>query len=532
MGSTMDKEHRGLKIPLADLWKGILLYSMLGMLAVLIVSASFLQMKRGRLLNAARLRSAVQVDYLSELIESYFQAVRSDLSFLPELNELIRYKSLPNEQDRRDIESEFHEFCMSKDVYDQIRYLDSEGLERIRVNNLESGECRIVPSEELQDKGGRYYFREALSLKRGEVYVSPLDLNKEHGRIETPLKPMIRFSTPVWGENGAIKGVLILNYLATTFLKELEISTRSHPGRFGLLNDQGFWLYHENSEREWGFMFPGNAEAASLEERAPDLWDAVSRDEEGQFLYEQKLYTVKAISPMNTAFSIRGRPHWILVNELRFDDIGAAPRQFWLPLFIILAVSAAFVLPPAWFLALNQEQKKRYQEALAHSAGHDPLTGLPNRSLLKARASLLESEARRYHFSYALMFVDLDGFKAVNDTYGHDDGDLVLKETAGRLKMSVRESDTVSRTGGDEFVILLHRINRKEDAAVVAGNILDALGKPFSVNGGELSIGASIGIALSDKENHYSLDELLIQADNAMYQVKRNGKNNYAYINL
>ena len=525
----MDKEHRNLRIPFSALWKRIVLYSLAGGLIILLIAGSLLNLRRSRLLNDVRLRSRVQVDYLSGLIESYFQTVQADLSFLPELNELIRYKTLPREEDRREIANEFREFCFSKGIYDQIRYLDSSGMERIRVN-LDDGRCRIVPPDELQNKQDRYYFKEVLTLNKGGIYVSPLDLNKEHGQIEMPLKPMIRFSTPVWGENDVLKGVLILNYLAEKFLGELEISSRSHPGNFGLLNEEGYWLYNEDPEKEWGFMFPDKMEAVSIAQSRPDLWNSVLQKDEEQFIHEGSLCTIKRISPINSSLDIKGRPHWILINQIGFDDIGAAADQFWIPLVLIVLSSLLFIFPLSWLFALSQEQKKRYKEALAHSAGHDSLTGLPNRSLLKARASLLEAEARRYHFSYALMFVDLDGFKAVNDTFGHDDGDLVLKETARRLKKSVRDSDTVSRTGGDEFIIILHRINRKEDAGVVARTILDSLGKPFPVNGGDASIGASIGIALSSMNDPQSFEELLVQADNAMYKVKRSGKNNFAFI--
>ena len=227
-----------------------------------------------------------------------------------------------------------------------------------------------------------------------------------------------------------------------------------------------------------------------------------------------------------------GVPAGSFINQVDCSDLGASYHQLCRTLVFVLLITLIPILPVSWLLALTLEQRKRYKEALTHSAGHDALTSLPNRTLLKARASLLESEARRYHFSYALMFVDLDGFKAVNDSFGHDDGDLVLQETARRLKACVRESDTVSRTGGDEFVILLHRIRKKEDAAVVAETILNTLSRTIPITGGEVCVGASIGIAVSRGEEPVPLGELLIRADNAMYQVKKSGKNNYAFVDL
>ncbi len=525
------KEHRNISIPASALLKRFLLHASLLILFVLTIAFSILLMRRSSLLDDARMRSRIQVDYLSELVDSYFNSIHADLHFLPELNELLRYKSLPNDEDRRDIESEFYEFCMSKGVYDQIRYLDAEGQEVIRINHND-GQCRVIPENELQDKHDRYYFMEALSLKEGEIYISPLDLNKEHGQIELPRKPMIRFSAPVMNRDGVLTGVLILNYKAEDFLRELETLSRSHPGKYGMVNEQGYWLYNDNPDEEWGFMYPDNPDAASLEHRAPELWAGIQRGDAEQFIHENILYTTRKISPMNLSLSIRGRPHWIIVNQVACHEIGASAGQLWLPLLIILLLSLIPVIPVSWFLAQTLEQRKRYKDALAHSAGHDALTNLPNRTLLKARASLVEAEARRYHFAYALLFVDLDGFKSINDNHGHDEGDLVLQETARRLKSSVRGSDTVSRTGGDEFVILLHRIHRKEDVAVVARTILDALAKPIPIGGAEARVGASIGIAVSRGEDPVPLDELMTRADNAMYQVKRSGKNNFAFMDL
>ena len=310
----MNKEYRNITIPRSALWKRFAVHTFIFILFVLTVSMSILQFRRVRLLDDARLRSRVQVDYLSELVESYFQSIRSDLKFLPELNELIRYKNLPNDEDRREIENEFYNFCSSKGVYDQIRYLDSRGQELIRINDKD-GECRPVPDDELQNKHDRYYFKEALSIRKGGIYISPLDLNKEHGQIEIPRKPMIRFSAPIFGEGEDLKGVLILNYKAAEFLQELKAANQSHPGKYGLLNQQGYWLFNDNPDVEWGFMLPDNTEAASLALRNPELWRNIQKGEAEQFIHEGILYSTRVLSPMNSSLKISGRPRWIIYQS-------------------------------------------------------------------------------------------------------------------------------------------------------------------------------------------------------------------------
>ena len=163
-------------------------------------------------------------------------------------------------------------------------------------------------------------------------------------------------------------------------------------------------------------------------------------------------------------------------------------------------------------------------EQLRTMALHDRLTGLPNRMLLDDRMDQALNRAHRSRSSFALMFVDLDNFKPVNDTYGHRIGDDVLKGAAKRLLGAVRKSDTVARTGGDEFVVVLHEIKDGKDAAVVGGKIIDEITRPFFIEGLELNISCSIGVSVYP-DNGRTIPLLLANADTAMYAAKRSGRN-------
>lgn len=165
-------------------------------------------------------------------------------------------------------------------------------------------------------------------------------------------------------------------------------------------------------------------------------------------------------------------------------------------------------------------------ERTKHMASHDGLTGLPNRALTMDRLAVALASARRNGAMVALLFVDLDGFKAVNDTLGHDAGDIVLKEVAGKLRSCVRETDTVARFGGDEFVIVLTEVKAKAAATKVARKVIESLSRPIPLDGEEATVGASIGIALYP-DHGKTPETLLEQADSAMYAVKRRGKNDY-----
>ncbi len=173
-------------------------------------------------------------------------------------------------------------------------------------------------------------------------------------------------------------------------------------------------------------------------------------------------------------------------------------------------------------------ERKLAKERLEYLANFDALTSLPNRTLFFDRLGQVLSHAKRYQEMFALLFLDLDRFKEVNDTFGHDTGDMLLGEVAARLGSCLRESDTVARMGGDEFAVILSRIADVRDAESVAGKIITVLDAPFSLHGHECNIGTSIGISVFPCD---SLDpeSLLKMADTAMYQAKENGRNTFSF---
>ena len=173
-------------------------------------------------------------------------------------------------------------------------------------------------------------------------------------------------------------------------------------------------------------------------------------------------------------------------------------------------------------------ERKEQEERLTRMAYHDALTRLPNRILLLDRLHQAIAQAARDGYRLALLYLDLDGFKEVNDTLGHDAGDQLLQEAAGRLLGCVRESDTVARLGGDEFALLLPEAGADGDVARVADKVLDAVRRPHTLKGREARVSGSIGIALYP-DHGIDPDELLKRADDAMYRAKNTGKDQYAF---
>lgn len=179
-------------------------------------------------------------------------------------------------------------------------------------------------------------------------------------------------------------------------------------------------------------------------------------------------------------------------------------------------------------VAMNITERKLAEQRIAHMAQHDTLTGLPNRLLLKDRIAQAVFHAQRGRVRVAVMFIDLDRFKNINDSLGHEAGDRLLQTVAKRIRTCLREGDTVSRLGGDEFVIVLPEVHGSHDVSIVAAKILETLAQPYHLHGQDLHVSASIGVALFPEDGE-DADTLMRNADAAMYHAKDSGRANYQF---
>jgi diguanylate cyclase (GGDEF)-like protein/PAS domain S-box-containing protein len=187
----------------------------------------------------------------------------------------------------------------------------------------------------------------------------------------------------------------------------------------------------------------------------------------------------------------------------------------------------SFLRTVANILAIAVERKNA-EDRLAHLAEFDTVTGLPNRHLFRDRLGQSLAQARRNERQVAILFIDLDRFKAVNDTYGHAVGDTLLRQVAARLGECVRSGDTVARLSGDEFAVILSELTKAEDAGLVAQKVVHALAAPFEPDGHQTYISASIGVSLYPGDGD-QVDTLLKNADTAMYRAKEQGRNGYQF---
>jgi diguanylate cyclase (GGDEF)-like protein len=208
-------------------------------------------------------------------------------------------------------------------------------------------------------------------------------------------------------------------------------------------------------------------------------------------------------------------------------DVGVYQRTR--PNGVVLEISTV-ALPDGGVIRTYTDvtERKRNEMRIAHLLRHDELTGIANRTLLKERIQLALTRMRRQGEGFALLCLDLDGFKAVNDTHGHPAGDQLLRAVADRLSGCVRETDTVARLGGDEFAILQSMTESEGDAEILAKRILQAVSLPYDLDGRSASVGISIGIAMAPRDGA-NMEELLRSADVALYRAKSAGPNAYRF---
>jgi diguanylate cyclase (GGDEF)-like protein/PAS domain S-box-containing protein len=239
---------------------------------------------------------------------------------------------------------------------------------------------------------------------------------------------------------------------------------------------------------------------------------------EGRFLVRDDL-AQPGLNEIRAALHEKRPGHAVLRNYRKDGSL------FWNELFIA-PISDTSTAETTHFVSVINDVSERihYQQAIEHQATHDNLTGLANRTLLHDRIGQAIAFARRSNRCVAVMLLDLDHFKHVNDAYGHSAGDDLLKEVAARLRACVRESDTVSRLGGDEFVIVLADLVQAEDVDHIAQKITDAMARPVAIGDREAYVGASIGISLFPRDGEHG-ETLLRNADIAMYRVKEHGRN-------
>lgn len=735
--------------------------------------------QRFQLQKEVRVHSEVlHLDLARKVVARNLQQVVIDLHSLAKSPDLQDYLATPDPSNTRRIETDFLNLSKVSRRYDQIRLLDTNGHEKIRID-YNNGAPDVADTAHLQNKSGRYYFQDSINLPEGHIYLSPLDLNVENGKVERPFKPMIRAAIPVFDQvDHQRRGILVLNYFAQKLINHFEEVMANSWGEPMMLNREGYWLVSPQHKDEWSFML---GDKNSFADRYPLAWKTMLKSDTGSVNTANGLFTyitlrpdvivgmpesdihatalvwrlLSRVGPATLHFSLwqTARKHvlavlilltitavlsyllaWLRTNNIEktealsssqaryrnlfenmeegyallqalFDSNGkifdfsylavnpAFERiiglkraevvgktilslvpdieDYWIDLYTqvastcqpghleqynvsfdryfeinaacpeygmvavlfsdvserksaeerqrqattafnntfeaimitdteqkITVVNQAYTritgyeardvigkssrelvsdrhgdeffshlnailmesghwqgeiwhvrkngeMYPAWenistvkdeegrisnFVSVFSDISsiKQTEERLSELAHHDTLTGLANRLAFNLNLDKALERAKRHHHSVTLMFLDLDRFKAINDSMGHAEGDKMLKIVAQRLLNSIRAEDLVARLGGDEFIIILEELDNRDDLAALARKIIEVISAPMKLQDQEVTTSTSIGLSIYP-EDASTAAELEKAADTAMYRAKASGRHTFEF---
>ncbi len=504
----------------------------------LIISHRFFTWHLDDYISQRNKQGQMEIHLQSQLFERELNYITSDIYFLCHSLEMQAFAQDPSDQNYAMLNAELTSFINERGIYDQVRLLDLDGKEITRINQLNQRPI-VIPQDELQDKSHRGYFQHCTQLHRGEIYISSVDLNQEYHQIEKPYKPVVRLGMPVYDESGNRKGYIILNYLVKDLLKLVtQPSVNDIELEFMLVSTDGYYSSHRDHAKLWGWLLP-NRTKQNFAHDYPQLWAELNKRKKGRFENGQLAMVYDTID-----FRVREEmvtPRSLDKDRLPVDDNSYRSTEFRIISMIpeaqimdkrsrlfykvgmIWSLHLVISILPIWGLTyLIMMYYNRHLE-LTHRAHYDKVTDLPNRDLFLETLNNTRDKAHQTQSRFAVLYIDLDGFKPVNDKLGHSSGDDVLVLVGKRLLKCVRQSDMVARIGGDEFAVILSRIGQAEDAQRVADKIKQLIKTPYMLADKVAHVSCSIGCAVYPDQSD-NLDELIDLADQRMYDDKRSHK--------
>ncbi|HEF5869650.1 TPA: GGDEF domain-containing protein [Burkholderia cenocepacia] len=475
----------------------------------------------------------------------------------------------PDDARRRRLEQVYYSFMRNHAEYLQIRLIASGhfGLERIRLDRDARG-IVVLPDSALQEKGQFSYVFDTLAMAPGHIYLSPIVINHETGSHAAEGQPILRVGTPVVDAAGRTVGALVVDVELSRVFDRLE---RDLPDDYAvyLANEWGDFLVHPDPEQTFGFdrgrrvlmqdrfavtraLFDSGRTNVTLNglaqpDEAPGQMFAFVRTPFGHD--EGNRFVVLGMArPLADVLAPAGTLGGRIVRMVLVSSVLAVilailfARAITRPLQTLARAAthvfddpAAERLPVAradeigvlarCFDSMRVEIRTQVamlrakQQELTHLAGHDPLTGLPNRLLFMEHLDAAIRHAAAVSEGLAVMFVDLDRFKQINDRHGHSAGDRTLVAVAKRLSHVLRSGDMVARLGGDEFVVLISDVRSPAVIGDVASRIQIVMAEELEFDEGRMAVGASIGVSEFPADGA-SAEELLVKADAAMYAAK------------
>ena len=553
-----------------------LLLAGFSIIAALLVGYFTFVAGRDVLNDRARSSLLVATQILTQHMQTGFGSVARDTAMLASLVAQTQAVVAPGdvhaqvlERDR--LASAFKAMLVARPSYLQIRWISAQdhGLELVRVERSGMGLVR-VEGDALQEKAHFPFVFETLKLDANSIYMSEFGLNHEGGAGQGAEQPVFNMAANVV-QDGRVLGVVVIRVAAGGFFANFSAGLPP-PYAFYLTNRWGDFLAHSDRQQTYGF---DRGQRILAQESMPGIGQILqgeSRQVVLEHLGNDGNPQVLAFVRMPLGFQEDGRFLVVGLSQpmaVIQSDVGGLGQSI---LKVLLALCLAGVLLAAWVsrvvtgplqavvratrafsqgrahgelpvrrhdelgdlarsfsdmeqqISLQMAELNASRDAMEHLAYHDPLTGLPNRRMFEQRLTQALEMSRRSTRPCALLFVDLDDFKPINDNLGHAVGDAVLKATARVILEAVRQVDTVARLAGDEFTVLCENVDSEAAAEQIALKLQQAFEQPLDIQGTPYAVRASVGLSLFPRDAQ-DAHTLLASADAVMYRVKMNRRN-------
>lgn len=442
-------------------------------------------------------------------IENFYVEVKCDLHTIqdsPYTKNLILNKGSNLKEARNLFEQQLNEYIFEDEI-NKIYIIGLDG--KILASTLKA-----------QDNKSALFNKIAFEEGKTQIYFSDIFKSDIHRGSATQHKNyLFTASAPILDYDNKVIGVIVAEFIADDFFNQIQ----DYSG----LGESGETLLGKKSGNKIIFLNPlrhdpdaGMKRSAQINGKLakPVILGATGNNGTGVSVDYRGIEVLAAWRYVPTT-------GWGMVAKI--DQSEALRPLETIRNSILLTVIVLLVIGVIFSLLMIKNITEPI-DILANEAHMDALTGLPNRKHLTEVLEHILSKAKLENSIIAVMFLDLDGFKSVNDTYGHEIGDLLLKNVALRLNSCIRQSDTAARLGGDEFIVLIHGAKDVKNIEPIAEKIIRALNKEFELNGIIVNISASIGICIFP-DHAGNADEMLHKADTAMYEAKKSGKNNFMF---
>lgn len=533
---------------------------------------------RDLLVQAARNELATSTQVLARRLTASRQEISRTLKILATHPAAVTALETPDAQLENQLATLFTQVLRANPSYFQIRLISASnnGQERVRIDR--EGDTFVrVSGDDLQEKGHYAYVSDTLKMAEGKTYLSRVVINHEQGAHAGMGQPTVLLAMPVINTQGLTLGLVVINVDLNRIFDLLKLDL---PKEFELYlaNTTGDYLIHPDPSKAFGFdrgrrvliqddfsetrtLLDGRAQTVTLEANSPQHADvpmvANFIASTTKIPNDESRLVLGLAQPLHAVLDQGNKLGWAILQIVIGFSLGCAllaafvARKVTHPINLMSAAAQSFAndqqivgLPvdqkdEIGLLARSfkrmQAQIKRQlgelqasQTQLEHLVGHDVLTGLPNRRLFQDRLEHALARAQRTGEGFALLFIDVDKFKSINDRWGHESGDIVLKLAALRLASITRKADTVARMGGDEFVILLNNPTSRQQIVSIAEKLLDSLHSPMRLTGQDIQVGFSVGISQYPEDGSTSM-ALMARADQAMYEMKAAGRNGFRF---